>query len=617
MSANPALFLFVFAVLLLSAVTLLVIGRPRRHTLYMVAFLTAVALNFGLHGWRMASDVPLLDELAFAALAVDPLLLLAFVTLYPFDTRTRSQEVLLAVSGLIALAVVGGLLIAPLFATHPLAAGFGELPWREVAGAHVLVGYATAWFLALRAATRAPTDLLAQQSGWLVRALGVAIVPRLGLAHTDFGLRGWEPSSLIAPGSLWSILQPAVSELLYSGVVLAGVLVASKLLVDRWTGGEPRAEIVRALRFTAWVLVAFVGVQVLSAITSSLGGPQIIWTIPLSLRWFGFAGILVYGILAYQVVSFDRSVDAIFGTLGGIAMGVGVALFALVVQFEAGLPQDIIPAVALGLATSAPATLLCRELVRGVQAKEDTPRPQVRQYELFRASLEAAWASGRPSGTVRERLERERKAFGLSHQEARILEHVVAADLAPDGSNLQEGEEPLPGVVIERVIAEGTQGTVYRARRFPEQDTVVVKSMRWEADSQIARRRLADEVRALQQLSHPHIVDLLDIHILPGRYLLVMEAIEGGSLADRLDRGRVKPPEAIRWTLEALDALEAAHAEGILHRDIKPSNVMIESDRAVLMDFGIVKIASAMTALTGSGQMVGTLDYISPEQVQG
>ncbi|MFJ1806676.1 MULTISPECIES: protein kinase [unclassified Streptomyces] len=133
------------------------------------------------------------------------------------------------------------------------------------------------------------------------------------------------------------------------------------------------------------------------------------------------------------------------------------------------------------------------------------------------------------------------------------------------------------------------------------------------------RDRTLREARAVAQLSHPHIIVVHDVVEDGERPYIVMELLDGGSLADRIAaQGPIQPDEAARIGIALLGALRAAHAAGVLHRDIKPANVLLErdSDRVVLTDFGIAQVAGA-TTLTETGSFVGSPEYTAPERMSG
>ncbi|MFD5267117.1 serine/threonine-protein kinase [Streptomyces sp. NPDC058335] len=177
---------------------------------------------------------------------------------------------------------------------------------------------------------------------------------------------------------------------------------------------------------------------------------------------------------------------------------------------------------------------------------------------------------------------------------------------------------------LEARLGRGGMGIVWRAtdrllgRRVAVKELVQDDSL--STDQARARRdRTLREARAVAQLSHPHIIVVHDVVEEDERPYIVMELIEGGSLADRIaERGPIDPREAARIGADLLGALRAAHAAGVLHRDIKPANVLVDSatGRAVLTDFGIAQVAGA-TTLTETGSFVGSPEYTAPERMSG
>ncbi|MER6126317.1 serine/threonine-protein kinase [Streptomyces sp. NPDC001795] len=181
---------------------------------------------------------------------------------------------------------------------------------------------------------------------------------------------------------------------------------------------------------------------------------------------------------------------------------------------------------------------------------------------------------------------------------------------------------------LEARLGGGGMGTVWRARDLLLHRNVAVKEVRpadpdlveYDPDAaRMLRERVLREARALARVQHPNVVTIH--HIVDGGEgtypWLVMELVDGGSLADRLARGSVPPAEAAHIGRGVLDALRAAHAAGVQHRDVKPANVLLRTDgRPVLTDFGIAAIREA-TALTATGSIIGTPDYMAPERVSG
>ena len=183
---------------------------------------------------------------------------------------------------------------------------------------------------------------------------------------------------------------------------------------------------------------------------------------------------------------------------------------------------------------------------------------------------------------------------------------------------------------IEAPLGAGGMGEVYRATdtRLDRSVAVKVLTQQVAADPE-ARERFEREARAVAALSHPHICMLHDVGTQDGTDYLVMELLGGESAAARLERGALPLDEALSIGIAIADALDAAHRQGIVHRDLKPGNVMLTPDGVKLLDFGLAKLgaggrepgedeaATRTAALTGEGTILGTLHYMSPEQLDG
>jgi eukaryotic-like serine/threonine-protein kinase len=182
-------------------------------------------------------------------------------------------------------------------------------------------------------------------------------------------------------------------------------------------------------------------------------------------------------------------------------------------------------------------------------------------------------------------------------------------------------------------IGVGGMGEVYKASDTRLDRIVAVKVLphHWAANAEM-RQRFEREAQTLASLNHPHICVLHDIGNQEGADFLVMEYLEGETLAARLERGALGLAEALKLGLEIADALDKAHRKGIVHRDLKPSNVMLTKSGTKLLDFGLAKFArggsstsvtDSLTALptgkdlTSAGTVLGTLQYMAPEQLEG
>ena len=185
---------------------------------------------------------------------------------------------------------------------------------------------------------------------------------------------------------------------------------------------------------------------------------------------------------------------------------------------------------------------------------------------------------------------------------------------------------------IVAAAGSGGMGEVYRARDTRLDRVVAIKVLPEALHQDPGRRqRLEREARAVSSLSHPHICALHDVGHQDGVDYLVMEYLEGETMADRLQKGPLPPDQVLRYATEIASALDTAHRQGIVHRDLKPGNIMLTRSGAKLLDFGLAQAhaespagISGLTAtptrsapLTAEGTMVGTVQYMSPEQLEG
>ncbi|WP_328319163.1 serine/threonine-protein kinase [Streptomyces sp. NBC_00388] len=192
------------------------------------------------------------------------------------------------------------------------------------------------------------------------------------------------------------------------------------------------------------------------------------------------------------------------------------------------------------------------------------------------------------------------------------MEHTHSADLVLAG-RYRLGE----------LIGRGGMGKVWRAHDEVLHRTVAVKELTAglyvsEADRAVLHARTQKEARAAARINHPGVVTVHDVIEFDDRPWIVMEYIDGPSLADAVkESGALEPREAARVGLHVLGALRAAHAAGVLHRDVKPGNVLLAHDgRVLITDFGIAAIEGD-SEITRTGEIVGSIDYLAPERVYG
>jgi len=179
-------------------------------------------------------------------------------------------------------------------------------------------------------------------------------------------------------------------------------------------------------------------------------------------------------------------------------------------------------------------------------------------------------------------------------------------------------------------LGAGGMGEVYRARDTRLERTVAIKILPAQFSSDpVRKQRFEREAKTISSLNHPHICVLYDVGHQDGNDYLVMECVEGETLAMRLGKGPLPLEQVLKFGMQTADARDKAHRSGVVHRDLKPGNIMLTPTGAKLLDFGLAKPAAPLTSaamltavtqdspVTEQGTIVGTFQYMSPEQVEG
>ena len=199
---------------------------------------------------------------------------------------------------------------------------------------------------------------------------------------------------------------------------------------------------------------------------------------------------------------------------------------------------------------------------------------------------------------------------------------VTAQQLAPPSTFSQPGSFSALGQIgqyeIGEPLARGGMSEIYRGRHSRLGREVAIKilpaGLATEADFRV---RFEHEARAIASLRHENIVQVFDFGDVGGTYYMVMEFIDGQDLGTRMNQQKGLPlAEVAQISRQIGSALDYAHQQGFVHRDVKPSNVMLAGQRAVLTDFGIAKLRAGDTGATKTGMLMGTLNYIAPEQIR-
>jgi len=184
---------------------------------------------------------------------------------------------------------------------------------------------------------------------------------------------------------------------------------------------------------------------------------------------------------------------------------------------------------------------------------------------------------------------------------------------------------------IDAPLGAGGMGEVYRAKDTRLERTVAIKILPAHLSSDpVRKQRFEREAKTISGLNHPHICVLYDVGSQDGVDYLVMECVEGETLAARLEKGALPQEQVLKYAVQIAEALDKAHRNGLVHRDLKPGNIMLANGVAKLLDFGLAKPAVPLATLatltaaaarpspvTQEGTIVGTFQYMSPEQVEG
>lgn len=338
-----------------------------------------------------------------------------------------------------------------------------------------------------------------------------------------------------------------------------------------------------------------------------------------ALEYLMFRPILfAYGILQFQLLQVD--LRARKGIVTSAILVIMATVFLVVSDRTQYLGVSAPVAVGLGLlSTVAAGSLLLLPLIKALFSPGG-PAPDPRGHELYRAALEQAVAAGEGHSTTNHRiLATLRSRLQISAREHALMETSVRSLFGRGSDGPIVGQTFLGRYRVERVLGEGGFGRTFLARDTQMGRLVALKAARISSAEET--KRALKEARLVARLRHPNIVAIHDVEEVAGDLILILEYVEGGSLAEKLRKGRLRPEESYPLVDDVLAGLEAAHAGDIVHRDLKPENILLTAEgRAKLADFGVARGEAGtgtMTSLSVAGTHPGSLHYMSPEQVRG
>src|SRR3954452_4519655 len=241
------------------------------------------------------------------------------------------------------------------------------------------------------------------------------------------------------------------------------------------------------------------------------------------------------------------------------------------------------------------------------------PRPRARRVPLRRAPHTRRLLRPIPPPRDRRRPRASRRRRQTSRSRTRSAEAAEA-----DGVSIGAGEL-IAGYKIEGELGSGGMGVVYEARQLSGRGTIALKVLSNQLSGDDAfRERFRREGLIQARIDHPNIVPVYEAGEHEGALFLAMRLVRGGTLKELILAREHEGGRTLRLLTPIADALDAAHEVGLIHRDIKPQNILVGArERPYLADFGLTKGGGDERSLTRTGQFVGTLDYISPEQIRG
>lgn len=611
---------------LVSALPLVLLGaallslRPRRAQNTYFAFF---AIGWGLQVAtanlsRLTDDLRLHDVFFGTSLALflpTSLFLVYFASIHPVRTRfARSRAAawgltLFALPGLVGLVLRPRWILAPteLLGDRPLPVY--EWPIVPLFFAVFYGAFYYATWVQFRHAATAARDVAAQRA----RIIFLALALFSSWASTRFFL------TFALPTAHEEVQDPAV-RWATAALFAIGLLVLAAIALRLVARPARPGDIDRTMAAAILLPAALATLERLLEPVGFLLETGSLWRT-------GAVALMVYGIARYELFDLDLRLRRV--AVSGIPVAVlaltGAALAALGLG-EAG-PWTMGFVLVVGAGVNAAAwryrdALASRLLPAGTP---DADYLYHRKLEVYRARLEQLLGEGSRPEPEPADLRALRRELGISEREHLVLEYMVrralgSRGLSPEGpARTEAGSLILGRYKIDRLLGEGGHGRTFLAHDQERDAPVALKTVGTTVMGGRAVQLLLREARLAGSLRHPNIVAIHNIVQGPPEAMIVMEYADGGSLYGLLQRrGSLELGEARRILGQVLRALQAAHAKGIVHRDLKPENILLMRDGTVkLADFGVAREQRpGATSVTQAGA-VGTLLYMSPEQVRG
>lgn len=353
LSVAAAIGLFVGVALALPAMVLLWTGRRRRSNILLAVFLLLVAVNFMAIAIAESITQSLVPaKVAYVALALDPFFLLAFVGRNSIRRGNAWLRALLVLVGVAGLVSVYQVLFRPDRIIFYFTSAGPTTPERTLLVLNLVVAYAASWFVALRSAVDAPGAPWSRRRAWIAAAIGVTVIPRLGLAPDDFL---FSLSAFVLSDAARAALDPVARSFIDALVMPA--IMALVYFGDRWTLRTARPDSRRSLepplRFLAGFLIVLGAIRPVLSLLEWLGGFRLFWSVLYGSRWIVFIAAMGYGILTFDVPEFRRTRRRAVPLLMAAVGGAGVFLFGAAAAGAMRLGDGVAIALAAVLALAS------------------------------------------------------------------------------------------------------------------------------------------------------------------------------------------------------------------------------------------------------------------------